>query len=319
MTKKIATRQAVTAVLVGSFLVIGAFAQPTISAAVNGASFQPNSGLTSNTWVTIFGANLSLTTRTWNASDFLDGALPLFLDDTAVLVSLCSTVNGTCGFPLQSTGYRAYIEYISPTQVNMMIPEEVFVVNGVSQIPPGGPMIQFIAYTAQGVSSPFLTQIQSVSPAFFTVAGSYVAARHSDGVLVGKVDLIPGALSRPAKPGEVIALYGTGFGPTNPQLPDDLLVTTPAPLASCPVIESVMANCPVSVIFAQSETNGVTAVEEYAGLVESGLYQINVTVPDLPDGDTPIGAVVYTSLPCQPGLCYETTQTQPNVIITIQQ
>jgi len=307
--------KAVTTTLLGLSLVVGVSAQPTITAVVNGASFQLGSGLTSNTWISIFGTNLSLTTRTWGSSDFVNGALPRYMDNTQVQVKLCSTVNGTCGTPA-----LAYIEYISPTQVNMMIPEALFVWNGVSQIPIGGPVIQFTAYTAQGDSNAFLTPIQSVAPAFFTVAGSYVAARHSDGVLVGKTGLIPGVASRPASPGEIIALYGTGFGPTSPQLPDNLLVTTPAPLTNCPVIEAVMAYCPVSVTFAQSDgTSGVSAEEEYAGLVESGLYQINVTVPNLPDGDTPIVAMVYTSLSCQPGLCYETTQTETGVSITIQQ
>jgi uncharacterized protein (TIGR03437 family) len=324
MTKtfRIAISKVAAVVLIGLFLVVCVSAQPTITAVVNGASFQP-SGLTSNTWITIFGTNLSSTTRTWNGSDFVNGALPTYLDNTQVLVSLCSTTNSTCGLPLQSNGRQAYIEYISPTQINIMIPENVFVWNGVPQIPLGGPVIQFMVYTAQGDSNLFFAPIQSVASAFFTVAGTYVAARHSDGVLVGQTDLIPGVLSRPAKPGEIISLYGTGFGPTTPQLPDYLLVTSAAPLTSCPVIQSLMAYCPVSVTFAQPGTNGVTteetAFEEYAGLVESGLYQINVTIPSLPDGDTSIAAIVYSNLSCGGGLCYDTTQTQAGVMITIQQ
>src|ERR1035438_2057814 len=48
-----------------------------------------------------------------------------------------------------------------------------------------------------------------ISPAFFTLGGGvYVAALHADYSLVGA--------ALPAKPGETILLYGTGFGPANP-------------------------------------------------------------------------------------------------------
>jgi hypothetical protein len=67
----------------------------------------------------------------------------------------------------------------------------------------------------------------------------------------------------------------------------------------------------------------------WAGEVEAGLYQINVTVPNLPDGDMPIVAATFANVqPCQDGsllpggICYlEWTQpipTQMGVLLTIQ-
>jgi hypothetical protein len=56
---------------------------------------------------------------------------------------------------------------------------------------------------------------------------------------------------------------------------------------------------------------------EYAGLVESGLYQINVTIPKLPDGDMPIGSAL-----CGPFISFNETptfqQTQAGLLINIQ-
>src|ERR1019366_6467781 len=107
------------------------------------------------------------------------------------------------------------------------------------------------------------------APAFFTLAsGAYVAALHADYSLVGAPNLLPGVVTQPAKPGETILLYGTGFGPTTPP--------TPAPLAN-----------PV-----QIKIGGRAATVAFAGLVGPGLYQFNVTVPSLPSGDAAVLATI---------------------------
>ena len=80
----------------------------------------------------------------------------------------------------------------------------------------------------------------------------------------------------PAQPGETILIYATGFGPTNPTTPTSQLVTTPNPLANS----------------VQVTMGGVTATVVFAGIVESGTYQLNVTVPSLPDGDAAVIATV---------------------------
>jgi uncharacterized protein (TIGR03437 family) len=85
-----------------------------------------------------------------------------------------------------------------------------------------------------------------------------VAANHANNTLV--------STSSPAAPGEEIVLYGTGFGPTNPTSPTGQLVTAAAPLAN-------------SVQFTIGGITLAASAVEFAGLVESGLYQFNVTVP----------------------------------------
>jgi uncharacterized protein (TIGR03437 family) len=246
-------------------LVVQAPQLPTvnITAVGNGASFQ--AGFASATWVSIFGTNLSQTTRTWQNSDFVNGLLPTSLGGVSV------TVNGLA----------AYVEYISPTQVNVLAPDDTAV---------GAVQVQVT--TAQGKSNDLVAQKQQFAPAFFTIGGSsYAAAQHADYSYVGKPGLIAGVTTQPAKPGEIILLYGTGFGPTSPPLPCAQLVTTPAPLAN-----SVHVTI-----------GGVDAPVAYAGLVEAGLYQFNVTVPSVPGGDAAVVAQIGG------------VPTQTAVSITIQQ
>jgi plastocyanin len=81
----------------------------------------------------------------------------------------------------------------------------------------------------------------------------------------------------PADAGEVIVLYGTGFGPTNPPTKDGQVVTSPLTLAN-----------PVRVL-----VGGVQAEVMFAGLVGPGLFQINVKIPaGVPSGDAAIVAEV---------------------------
>ena len=107
---------------------------------------------------------------------------------------------------------------------------------------------------------------------------------HADGTLV--------SASSPAHPNEVVQLYGTGFGPTSPAIPTAQLVTTPAMLANT----------------VQVTIGGANATVAYAGLVEAGLNQLNVTIPaSTANGDAAIIASIGG------------VQTQTGVSITVQQ
>jgi uncharacterized protein (TIGR03437 family) len=224
--------------------------QPTanITAVSNAGGFQP--GVAPATWVSIFGTNLSTVTYTWQASDFVNGLLPTSLQGVSV------TINGL----------PAYIDYLSPTQINVLAPDDATT----------GP-VQVQVTAAQQASNSATVQQGQFAPAFFTIDnGAYVAALHADYTLVGSANLLPGVTTQPAQPGETILLYGTGFGPTSPALPTAQLVATPAVLANS----------------VQVTIGGVAATVVYAGLVESGLYQLNVTVPALPNGDAAVLATI---------------------------
>jgi len=97
--------------------------------------------------------------------------------------------------------------------------------------------------------------------------------------MLGPPGLYPGVKSTPAKPGEIVVLYGTGFGWTWPAAPAGQLVTTPVPLSNLSRLKVWMG--------------GVEAEVQWAGLVMAGLWQINVKVPEnLPDGDAPVVAEI---------------------------
>ena len=73
----------------------------------------------------------------------------------------------------------------------------------------------------------------------------------------------------PVNPGDTIALYGTGFGPTSPTTPPGQIVQTPAPLANPAALTIV----------------GVPADVFFAGLSATGLNQFNTTAPAVGNGD----------------------------------
>jgi uncharacterized protein (TIGR03437 family) len=233
-----------------TLVVSGTQTAGAITSVANGATFQP--GFASATWVTIFGTGLSQSTYQWQNSDFVNGLLPTSLQGVSV------TINGVA----------AIVEYISPTQINVLAPDDA--TTGAVQV----------QVTAAGQASNSVSAVKAqFAPAFFTIGGgAYVAAQHAaDYSLVGATNLIPGVTSTPAKPGETILIYGTGFGPANPPLPTNQLVTTAEPLANS----------------VQITIGGVAAPAIVAYLVGPGLYQFNVTLPlNLPNGDAAVLAMV---------------------------
>jgi uncharacterized protein (TIGR03437 family) len=230
-----------------TLVVAGSQPAPIVTAVASAGSFQP--GLASGAWIAVFGTNLSASTYTWQSSDFVNGLLPTSLQGVSV------TINGVA----------AYVAYISPTQINLLAPDDATI---------GTVQVQVTA--ARQNSNTLSTPKTLFAPAFFTLGGgAYVAALHADYSLVGA--------TQPAKPGETILLYGTGFGPTTQ--------ATPAPLAN-----------PV-----QIKIGGIAATVAFAGLAGPGLYQFNVTVPSLPTGDAPVLATIGG------------VTTQTAVALTIQQ
>ena len=212
---------------------------PAISSVLNGASFQ--TGIEAGSWVMIKGVNLANTTRTWNNSDFSGDNLPTSLSGVSV------TIDGKPAFPY----------YISPTQINVQAPSDSTVGT-----------VNVVVDNNGAVSAPATAQLQAVAPAFFLDPGTnYIIA-----------SLLPnyagvGAPSAPAKPGDTLVLWATGFGPTTPAAPAGVEVSgapaTPLPTVtvggmSVPVVSSVL-------------TTGT-----------AGLYQVTVELP----ANVPTGSVL---------------------------
>ena len=230
--------------------------QPIVGSVVNGASFLP--GIQENCWVTISGSQLSTTTRTWKAhSEIINGKLPTSLDGVSVTID----------------GKPASMYFISPGQIDVIAP-------GDNNLGP----VEVKVTTASGTSIPTVTQLQRYSPSFFKFGeqgGKYIAALIA--LAGGKVDYLgPTGLfgnkrvSRPAMPGEVILLYGTGFGPTDPPVPSGMVFSGAAKITDKITVT----------------IGGVTAKVLFAGVTGVGLYQLNVLVPHLPDGDQKVNAII---------------------------
>ena len=227
-------------------------AGPAISANAVVNAADGASGIASNTFISIYGANLSPVTRSWAATDFAGTALPKSLSGVSVTVD----------------NKPAYVYYVSPKQIDVLTPVDTAT----------GPVN--VVVTSNGlVSATASATLNTFSPAFFVLKdGKSIVALHAGGNLVGATTLYANN-STPAQPGEIIALYGTGFGATNPAFSDGQVISTPLPVATMPTVSF----------------NGTPAQVTYGGLVGAGIYQFNVTVPaTIPDGDTPVTATVGT-------------------------
>jgi uncharacterized protein (TIGR03437 family) len=207
--------------------------------------------LAPNSWVTIYGSNLCATTRGWTDSDFQNSGMPFSLEGVSVLL----TVN--------NTPRVAYVGYVSPTQVNFLLP---------SNAGAGTTTVQL--KNPAGMTTALPVTVQANAPQLFTSDGKSVLGVHASGVLLGK--------ATPATPGETIVLYGTGLGVTNPALIPGLVPADANPLATLPSVT----------------IGGAPATVAFAGVVPgtAGVYQINVQVPSsAPNGDLPLIVQVGTT------------------------
>lgn len=157
-------------------------------------------------------------------------------------------------------GKPAYVYYISDAQLNVLAPDD----------PATGPVAVQVT-NPLGASNTFTANKASLAPALFLFTSKYPAAVHLNGVYIGPPGLIPGAVTEPAHPNETVVLFGTGFGATNPPTATGEEFT-PAP----PLAESVTVT-----------VGGMPATAQ-AYLISPGLYQFNITLPALPDGDAPV-------------------------------
>jgi len=108
-----------------------------------------------------------------------------------------------------------------------------------------------------------------------------VVATRTDYSYAVKAGTFAGATTIPAKPGDVIVLWATGFGPTTPAPPPGVAVpsTTSYPTATLPTV--TIDSIPATVYGAALAPGS------------AGLYQIAIQVPaSLSDGDWPIQASI---------------------------
>ncbi|MFN0170236.1 MAG: choice-of-anchor V domain-containing protein [Bryobacteraceae bacterium] len=216
----------------------------------NGASFQP--GIAPNSWITIKGSNFGTATRENRADEIVNNHRPTSMDGISV------TVNSK----------PAFFYFISPGQLNVVSPDD----DAVGNVP--------VAVTVSGQSSEVAqVQLQKYSPAFFLWPGNQAVATSADFQFRVRNGTFPGATTTAAKPGEVIVLWGTGFGPTTPAIPAGQVVT------GAPTVNSAIR---VTVGGAQAEYFGAALAPGF-----TALYQVAIRIPEsAPNGDLPVVATI---------------------------
>jgi uncharacterized protein (TIGR03437 family) len=175
--------------------------------------------------------------------------MPFSLDGVSVMLNVNNTLR------------VAYVGYVSPTQVNFLMPDNAGVGATTVQVknPAGTSTAQTITVAAGGQ--------------MFTSDGKSVLGAHANGSLVSK--------AAPAAPGETVTIYCTGLGATTPALVTGVVPSDSFPLATLP----------------QVTIGGASATVSFAGVVAGtgGVYQINVQVPSgAANGDLPVVVTVGT-------------------------
>ena len=213
---------------------------------VNGASFSP--GIVAGSWTTIFGSNLASAPKTWDGLIDAQGNFPTAIDGVRVTID----------------GLPAFINFVSANQINVQAP--ALTRTG---------MVPVVVTTPGGTSETVMANVVREAPGLFLFTQSPVrypaVVRATDGRFIAPTGLFPGVTTEPAKPGDILLLFGTGFGPTTPAVVPGRVFSGAAPLADLSAL--------------QVRIGGMSVVPSFAGLSGSGLYQFNVTVPNLPDGN----------------------------------
>jgi uncharacterized protein (TIGR03437 family) len=209
---------------------------------LNGASFAPAAPLAPGSIISVFGANLASSPA---------GASSLPLPKTLA------------GASLQVGGLDVPLFYSSGGQVNAQLPFEL----ALNTRP------QLIVKGASFVTVPETITVAAARPGIFTTTQD----GKGQGVIVDVANRLVDA-SNPAKAGDVVVVYCTGLGATDPAVRSgEAAPAPPAPLARVVT--------PVTVAI-----GGQPAAVQFAGLTPgyAGLYQVNVQVPS---GVTPGSSV----------------------------
>jgi uncharacterized protein (TIGR03437 family) len=209
---------------------------------VHAASFTPNAALAPGNIISVFGANLASASA---------GAPSLPLPKTLARASL------------QVGGYEVPLFYSSGGQINAQLPFE---------LPPNS-RPQLIVKGADFVTVPETITVAAARPGIFTTSQD----GKGQGVIMDVANRLVDA-ANPAKAGDVVVVYCTGLGATNPAVRSgEAAPAPPSPLAK--------VTTPVSVTI-----GGQPAAVQFAGLTPGlvGLYQVNVQIPS---GLTPNAAV----------------------------
>jgi len=209
---------------------------------LNGASFRTEQPLAGGSWATAFGAFAGVTTATAEAYP-----LPTSLGGATVKVD----------------GVSAPVFYVSPTQINFLIPYGT------------GAGIRPIAVETGSATQTGTVRVMTAAPGIFTKETANQTP--PKGAILNQ-DFTENTPSAPIRRGQIIQIFATGPGPLKTSIDDGAA----APTSS--LVETV-SNPQVYI-------GGVAAVVQFSGLAPgfAGLWQVNAFVPDQPflNGRVPV-------------------------------
>jgi uncharacterized protein (TIGR03437 family) len=209
---------------------------PAIAAVVNSATFLTGS-VSPGEIITIYGSNIGPQT-------------PISLQLTASGMVATTLGNTSVTF----NGFAAPLIYVSPNQVNAIVPYEIAGLTTANVVVSNG--------GAQSVA--FVVTVTNTSPAIFTLTQNGTG----QGAILNQDLSINGSTNAAAR-GSVIAIYGTGEGSVTPAVPTGSVTPTSGTIPK-PVL-------PVTVTI-----GGMEAVINYAGEAPglvAGVIQVNAVVP----------------------------------------
>lgn len=194
---------------------------------------------------------------------------------STVALGACVKINGVLS-PLLAVTF---------SQINFQVPAET----------PTGPN-QLTVLTECDTASPktlytATVEMERASPGIFNGSQS-VAARFQDGTPVAPAGAVvdeAGRSSRPARPGEIVSIYGTGWGPTIAPIQTGEVVAGANPL---------LPEANPQVLFGGVSLPSENVLYMGAAPGAAGLYQLNLVMPSTPAevGDPEIRLSVYGKL-----------------------
>jgi uncharacterized protein (TIGR03437 family) len=232
---------------------------PSVAGIANAASGAASAQ--EGSWISITGTNFAAAPATWD-NLIVGGVYPTTLGGVTVAID----------------GKPAPVSFVNQTQINALVPSTNALGN-----------VTVVVSNSSGSSVPATLVLASASPGLFAFSpnqGRYPAAIVLDSgsnfeYLAPSGLLGATSLSRPAKTGDNIVLFGTGFGPTTTPLNPELSASVAYPLAH--------TGADITAPLAQVTIGGQAATLQFCGIVSPGVYQINLVVPPgVASGDQPL-------------------------------
>lgn len=209
--------------------------------------------LATNSIATVFGDRFAPagTNVIAGPDNFIQGKVP------TNLAGICVTVDGVA----------ARILAVTEKQINFIVPE----LTRVGTVPVQ--VLTDCGRVAELKSDPQEIEVRNNAPEFF-----YASAIPGGRSLVSAVDAATGRALTAARPGQVISIYGTGFGPTNPPVGTGELAPGIANTVEPPIVSFDGRPLDAANILYAGVTPGL-----------AGVYQLNLIVPlNARNGNIPV-------------------------------